>query len=584
MSIVKYIILFQLLFSGLSFADSNRKRVKLDVHNGNTSIMLNWELDDSISIQKISLFSKSANMTDYQYLYDLNKDDNRHSFKDCNGSNRIFFMIQIEDSSGRVFTSDKSHSPFGTCINEENIGGSFKEIEDLFISKIKDRLKLEFPYFELIVSESIARMLLSNSSQRHLWINLFPLNHLSLMQSSLELLKEFFKNMNESRGFYDIASIYSSQFMLTPAEFNDRLVSISRLIKSNSERIIDTFNEDLEIIKSFPPIIISNINSKIENTISVQVFDIESISERKISLHYNDEKIDVHIENEVSIGDKYIIQIPEHWTKLLLKLDNIVIQNHFIIGGENNKISPFLDMFEENKYNKDLITYPLADLYLNEIVWNSNNLKLDVEISGNINTDLSDIEYFLNIDGQKVWSINPVSYNMTSFYDSTFNLYPNPEGHIIKLYSSSTEGINNIETIYLHDTLNVNINRYPDRKNWEKTFNNSIGKTNKKTARTSEKLLIPEIFVLYQNYPNPFNNNTRITFDLIQDAVVSLYITDATGRVKTSFSDNQFFVSGKYSFDWSGESFSTGIYFFTITSQVEGYPPITFSRKMIYLK
>ena len=47
--------------------------------------------------------------------------------------------------------------------------------------------------------------------------------------------------------------------------------------------------------------------------------------------------------------------------------------------------------------------------------------------------------------------------------------------------------------------------------------------------------LIPEIFVLYQNYPNPFNSNTRISFDLLQDAILSLYVTDATGRIKTIF-------------------------------------------------
>ena len=96
--------------------------------------------------------------------------------------------------------------------------------------------------------------------------------------------------------------------------------------------------------------------------------------------------------------------------------------------------------------------------------------------------------------------------------------------------------------------------------------------------------LIPELFILYQNYPNPFNSNTRISFDLLQDALLSLYVTDATGRVKTIFADKEFYNSGKYNFDWNAESFSTGVYFFTINADVNGYLPVVFSRKMIYLK
>jgi len=71
---------------------------------------------------------------------------------------------------------------------------------------------------------------------------------------------------------------------------------------------------------------------------------------------------------------------------------------------------------------------------------------------------------------------------------------------------------------------------------------------------------------------------------LLQDATLSLYVTDATGRIKTIFSEKEFYNSGKYDFDWNAESFSTGVYFFTINAEVEGYLPILFSRKMIYLK
>ena len=99
-----------------------------------------------------------------------------------------------------------------------------------------------------------------------------------------------------------------------------------------------------------------------------------------------------------------------------------------------------------------------------------------------------------------------------------------------------------------------------------------------------EDIFLPEFFILYQNYPNPFNGETRITFDLLEDAIVSLYVIDAKGRVHDKFIDNEYITSGNYNYNWVGDSKSTGIYFFTIHVTVQNHPPTVLSRKMIYLK
>ena len=112
----------------------------------------------------------------------------------------------------------------------------------------------------------------------------------------------------------------------------------------------------------------------------------------------------------------------------------------------------------------------------------------------------------------------------------------------------------------------------------------TFGKPNNIDNQDPEIDLLPELFVLYQNYPNPFNGATRITFDLLDDAVVSLYITDATGRIHDKFLIDEPLNSGTYNFNWNGEGRSTGIYFFTIQAQVDNFLPAILSRKMIYLK
>ena len=111
-----------------------------------------------------------------------------------------------------------------------------------------------------------------------------------------------------------------------------------------------------------------------------------------------------------------------------------------------------------------------------------------------------------------------------------------------------------------------------------------MGSTNEIIIDNYDNTVLPELFVLYQNYPNPFNGQTRISFDLLEDALVSLYITDATGRIHDKLVEHEYISSGIYNYTWDGEGRSTGIYFITLQAQIGQNPTVIFSRKMIYLK
>ena len=172
------------------------------------------------------------------------------------------------------------------------------------------------------------------------------------------------------------------------------------------------------------------------------------------------------------------------------------------------------------------------------------------------------------------------------YSDSVFHIDLSNYNEPIVLYYDMVEGNSRqtIEMFKLSSADLISLHRFPDGEKWNDTKKNTFGSENIDQRSFLDASLIPELFVLYQNYPNPFNSNTRISFDLLQDAILSLYVTDATGRVKTIFADKEFYNSGKYNFDWNAESFSTGVYFFTINAEVDGYFPVVFSRKMIYLK
>ncbi len=89
---------------------------------------------------------------------------------------------------------------------------------------------------------------------------------------------------------------------------------------------------------------------------------------------------------------------------------------------------------------------------------------------------------------------------------------------------------------------------------------------------------IPEKFFLYQNYPNPFNPTTKIRFDLARSGNVKLAIYDISGKQVAEIVNSNY-GAGEYSFDFSAENLSTGVYFYKLET-----PDYTSIKKMILVK
>lgn len=70
-------------------------------------------------------------------------------------------------------------------------------------------------------------------------------------------------------------------------------------------------------------------------------------------------------------------------------------------------------------------------------------------------------------------------------------------------------------------------------------------------------------FSLSQNYPNPFNPVTKINFEIPEYSKVKLTIFDIKGK-ELKIILNEFKSAGKYSAEFSGSNFSSGVYFYKI--------------------
>jgi hypothetical protein len=82
-------------------------------------------------------------------------------------------------------------------------------------------------------------------------------------------------------------------------------------------------------------------------------------------------------------------------------------------------------------------------------------------------------------------------------------------------------------------------------------------------------------YLLGQNYPNPFNSKTTISFEIPQDAYVSLKVFNMLGAEIAELAGKEF-TGGKHSVEYDCGTLSKGVYFYTITAN-----DFSASQKMI---
>jgi hypothetical protein len=238
--------------------------------------------------------------------------------------------------------------------------------------------------------------------------------------------------------------------------------------------------------------------------------------------------------------------------------------------------------FESDKALTGLWMAPETQpVYINEWRLDRDTGKLQVELwNPNVVTE----HWGVYLNDQLIWDVDFGFIPENSFLDSTVAVLENTEKPVwLTLAVLNEDEWNPTSSISLSQPALAGLSRQPDGGSWTES-SPTLGRTNQTDIFASETLNIPEVFALYQNYPNPFNSQTTITFDLLHPAKVSLYVMDARGRVVDTFAEETPMERGTYTYSWSGLNHSSGIYFFTISAQVDNYLPVVFSRKMIYLK
>ncbi|MFL2989944.1 MAG: T9SS type A sorting domain-containing protein [Candidatus Neomarinimicrobiota bacterium] len=572
------------IFSGNAKINS----IDLSIYDGPKSLLLNWIFPDTVQSKETKIFRKSGSGGEFELVANFlesKSENNKYLDNSCKNSIRYFYYVEIVDGLGNIYKSDNLRPSFGALKRPTKVLlKSYNDLWELFVTVLNNSILKSNPESNYEHIHAITNLLSKQGGNKNTWVDNYPTQYLNGAKRIIENQDANYFDNNFLDQFQKYEELHRNQFLLTPSEWDLELKSNFMFAKEKWFLLKDSFEDYKKIIGSLPPAFILAAEKGFDdkNEVKLLIVNLEALAQTKVNLSHFGESIEVDFSNTLASKTVISISTPNDWDFVKLNIDDLEVDKIDFI----NKMKvmktvaqeivltdkPHLTMSKEN-----------SEIWLNELYWNPITSNISVEVAG-IYTGLN--RYIISIDGEEIWSLDLTPSFDMQYIDSTFNL--KLDSMIDNVMEFKIKGENNnsrsLEVVKLLKSESISNHRFPDGETWRKASKNSFGSKNIDKKTMMDSSLIPELFVLYQNYPNPFNGNTRISFDLLQDATLSLYVTDATGRIKTIFSDQEFYNSGKYSFDWNAEIFSTGVYFFTINAEVDGYSSVVFSRKMIYLK
>ena len=571
--------------------------IDLEAHSGNGSILIVWELPEKIEVKSVRLYRTQNSFSNAILVFETNTATDRYLDKEVIGTRPYFYSVEIESKVGELFTSVADAPPFAKPVLDYGLLPTLSQSEKMIANYIHNTID---QFHGQILSDVLNRILTTLDSNQVDIIQamLFPIDAVPKPWISYA----GFNGVDEFAGVFSdeslsilrieledvmarVGLLVKNQFLLTSAEWKNHAIKFTDRIMRRLFTVQDLYHQEMDILKSSRPVLPlgSWVNTKGVSFTRLGVIDAEMV--QTIVLRDGQNEI---ILDQQTYADAEIIDV---------KLDDSMEKIELVVNGVLQQVLPypkgtndygltidnqFFVLADSMTHPPLIASIPVAQFCLNEVLNRPESQHIAVEVHGNV-TETHVLGLF--IDDYLVWEFTPTLSFEPLFIDSIFTWNTNQLFMWLDLKEMDEFGKwELIDTRAIFTERQITEGRIPDHKRWKTYSFSTLGAPNDLTRTGSTKLMIPEIFALYQNYPNPFNAQTTISFDLLQAAVVSLYINDAAGRIIHLFFEESKMDKGLYSYSWNGESYSSGVYFMTIQAQVDDYLPIVYSRKIIYLK
>lgn len=556
--------------------------VDLSLYEGRQSFLLEWHYPDSILANTIRIYVKKSGDDKFELRSELGPESNKLLDIGCEPLTRYFYFVEIEDPFGQLFTSDHEMPVFGTCRSMDDSTRFVQEVEnvaDIYLIKIMEQATELNPYQGY---DNVIKLLQLTTNPDKTWLENYPMQDLRNAGNLISIIDPIIQDEHLMEAVQETEFDFRNALMLNPQEWESTVEQNYVFLMDHWNKLYDSYEPALARFEEIAPIRIigGQLQADGQKDIFIHLFHPDRVNLNETFLLSGDEYVDLRsfqVEDDLLIS----VRVPEDWDHAILMMGDIFIHEFPFWVDSSMSLTLDEDMVPSLDPSLIKVSRDESSLWFNELVWNPATFELHMEVAGQPQYDYY---YSFKIDNQMIWELETMPGFEIQFFDSSFIVDSMPTYPIVLSFNRQIENDWMPLDFIILDTVPVSIHRQPDGDSWHNTETATLGMTNDDTPNEMDAELIPEFFVLYQNYPNPFNAQTRISFDLLEDAIISLFVTDATGRVQDIFSDQEFTTAGIYNYEWSGEGRSTGIYFFTIQAQIENFQPVTLSRKMVYLK
>ena len=574
-----------------------RQLIDLEAHSGNGSILVVWEVPEKIEVQSVRLYRTQNSFSNAILVFETNTATDRYLDKEVAGTRPYFYSIEIESTVGELFSSVADAPPFAKPVFDYGLRPTLSQSEKIIANY--DYKTIDQFHGQILGNVLIKLLITMDSNQVDIiramifpidggprsWIYYAGFNGVSEFEGVFSDESFSALRIELEDAMVRIGFSVKNKFLLTSAEWKNQAIKFTDRIIHRLSTVQDLLYQETDILNSSHPVLPlgSWVNTDGISFIRLGIIDAELVQ----TIVLRDDQNEFILDKE-TYADAEIIDV---------ELDDSMEKIELVINGVLQQIMPYPQ--EENGYGLTIdnqffmladsltappliVSIPVTQFCLNEIANSPESQQIAVEVHGNV-TETHVLGLF--IDDYLVWEFTPTLSFEPMFIDSAFTW--NTDQLFIWLDLKEVDEFGNwqlIDTRAIFTQRQITEGRIPDHQRWKTYSFSTLGAPNDLTRSGGAKLIIPEIFALYQNYPNPFNAQTTISFDLLQPALVSLYINDAAGRIIHLFFEESQMGKGLYSYSWSGESYSSGVYFMTIQAQIDDYLPVVYSRKMIYLK
>ncbi len=573
--------------------DSTIRELALEVYSGVESILLVWAVPDSLAVLTTTIYRSLDPVAGYDSLIELTEPQTRYLDRSVDPETRYFYRVEVFTATGEVISSTPDTPPFTSAVSSTLavpadslffISDTTLVFTELFQHYLlHNQITQCFPTKDSLVTADLFNLLSGNEIIGWEWLDIFPLECWDdfTVLAAPTLAADFLADLDTAFSGYE-RDLRNEQ-LLTPEEWRSIHSALAAPLSVRIDQLVWNYSQLKNTLAVFDPIRIVGFRSDTSGRTRVDylVLNSAALGGKTIDLAVGENHYSLAGDSLFS-GQRETIAVPHTTGWLNLAIDNEVIQTMTLdstVAGVTCWLENNFTLDTATVTSRELIEHSTAPVLLNEIVFEPDQRRLTVEILQP--ADTTAVPGLLI--GREEWT--------TAFTAGDgYLLADGAVADSLRLVWLSLGILQPDSTWLLLDSRPLELAdgfhqaRIPDGGEWKTTSFTTLGGANDLTRTPQQEIAIPEVFALYQNYPNPFNARTTISFDLLQPAKITLYVVDATGRKIDVFMEGIPTEPGNYKFNWDGKGRSSGVYFFTLQAQVDEYVPVTFSRKMIYLK